>query len=161
MPAPLRITLSDPEETTLRELRKASIVPSRVRDRAHMLLLNAEGWSAPTIAEILKCHEHTVRAVIKKWEQVGLCGLWDQGGRGKKRTWQPADLEYLEACINEEDRTYNSAQLAVKLWEERQVKLSADRIRKLLKKRGIAGNGPAGVTATGKTRTPNGSLKPS
>ncbi len=161
MPAPLRIMLSDPEETTLRELRKASMVPSRVRDRAHMLLLNAEGWSAPTIAEILTCHEHTVRAVIKKWEQVGLCGLWDKGGRGKKPTWQPADIEYLEACINEEERTYNSAQLAVKLWEERKVRLSADRIRKLLKKRGIAGNGPGGVTATAKTPTPNDSLKPS
>ena len=161
MPAPLRITLSDPEETTLRELRKASTVPSRVRDRAHMLLLNAEGWSAPTIAEILTCHEHTVRGVIKKWEQIGLCGLWDKGGRGKKRRWQLADLEYLEACINEEERTYNSAQLAVKLWEERKVRLSADRIRKLLKKRATDGSEPVGATATAKTRTPNASLKPS
>ena len=39
-------------------------------------------------------------------------------------------------CLNEEERTYNSEQLAVKLWEERQVKLSADRIRRLLKKKG-------------------------
>lgn len=161
MPAPLRITLSNPEATTLCELRKASTVPSRVRDRAHMLLLNAEGWSAPTIAEILTCHEHTVRGVIKKWEHVGLCGLWDKGGRGKKPKWQPADMAYLEQCINEEDRTYNSAQLAVKLWEERKVRLSADRIRKLLKKRAIAGNGPAGATSTAKTRRPNDSLKPS
>ncbi|MGB3293516.1 MAG: helix-turn-helix domain-containing protein [Phormidesmis sp.] len=44
--------------------------PTGVRDRAHMVLLNAEGWSAPTIAEILKCHEHTVRAAIKQRRRV-------------------------------------------------------------------------------------------
>lgn len=152
MPAPLRVTLTETEETTLSELRIASSVPYRVRDRAHMVLLNAEGWSAPTIAEILKCHEHTVRAAIKQWCQVGLYGLWEKAGRGKKPTWAPADLDYLEQCLNEEERTYNSSQLAAKLWEERGVKLSADRIRKLLKKRAIDGNAPVKVTATAKTR---------
>lgn len=135
MPAPLRITLSAPEEATLSALRIASSVPYRVRDRAHMLLLNADGHTAPTIAELFKCHEHTVRAVIRNWMTTGLGGLWDKAGRGKKPTWHPSDLEYLEQCVNEEGRTYNSTQLAVKLWEERGVKLSADRIRKLLKKR--------------------------
>lgn len=154
MPAPLRVTLTDTEERTLSELRIASSVPYRVRDRAHMVLLNAEGWSAPTIAEILKCHEHTVRAAIKQWCQVGLYGLWGKAGRGKKPTWAPADLDYLEQCLNEEERTYNSSQLAAKLWEERGVKLSADRIRKLLKKRAIDGNAPVTVTATAKTRPP-------
>ena len=50
MPAPLRIMLSKPEEATLSELWKASSVPYRVRDRAHMLLLNAEGHTALVIA---------------------------------------------------------------------------------------------------------------
>lgn len=151
MAAPLRITLSAPEEVTLRELRKASSVAYRVRDRAHMLLLNADGWSAPAIAEIMNCHEHTVRAAIKHWTNAGLYGLWEKPGRGKKATWQPSDLEYLEQYLNEEERTYNSSQLAAKLWQERQVKLSADRIRKLLKKRAIDGNAPGKATASVRT----------
>ena len=87
--------------------------------------------------------------------------MWDKGGRGKKPKWQLADIEYLEACINEEARTYNSAQLAAKLWEERKFRLSADRIQKLLKKRATDGSGPVGATATAKTQKPNDSLKPS
>jgi len=37
-------------------------------------------------------------------------------------------------CLEQEARTYNSQQLAQKLEQERQVKLSADRIRRLMKK---------------------------
>jgi hypothetical protein len=61
-------------------------------------------------------------------------------------------LDYLIGCLNEEERTYNSEQLAVKLWEARQVKLSADRIRRLLKKKVIAGNAPDKATEIGRTQ---------
>lgn len=161
MPAPLRIALTPEAEATLSELRIASSVPYRVRDRAHMVLLNADGWNAPAIADCFNCHEHTVRAAIKNWMNKGLCGLWEKKGRGKKPTWEPADLAYLEQCLNEEERTYNSSQLAAKLWEERRVKLSGDRIRKLLKKRATAGSVPGRATATGKTQPTKHSLPPS
>ena len=61
------------------------------------------------------------------------CGKRKAGG--KKPTWASSDIDYLEQCLNEEERTYNSTQLAAKLAAERGIKLSADRIRKLLKKR--------------------------
>ncbi|PZO07888.1 MAG: IS630 family transposase, partial [Leptolyngbya foveolarum] len=105
MAAPLQVTLTPEEESTLQALRIANSVPYRVRDRAHMLLLNGSGWSAPVIAEIIGCHEHTVRAAIKRWKALGLCGLWEQKGRGKKPTWEPSDMDYLEQCLNEEERT--------------------------------------------------------
>ena len=62
MPAPLQIKLTAEEERTLSELRVAQTVPQRTRDRAHMLRLNAQGWTVPAIAEIFNCHEHTVRS---------------------------------------------------------------------------------------------------
>ncbi|WP_171974652.1 helix-turn-helix domain-containing protein, partial [Leptolyngbya sp. 'hensonii'] len=68
VPAPLRIKLSDEEDRTLAELRLATTVPQRTRDRAHMLRLNAQGWTAPAIAEVFECHEHTVRATIRRWQ---------------------------------------------------------------------------------------------
>ena len=99
-----------------------------------MVLLNADSWRVAAIANMYQCHEHTVRAALNHWKDEGLYGLWEKEGRGQKRTWQTSDLEYLEQCLGEEERTYNSSQLARKLWEERRVKLSADRVRKLLKK---------------------------
>ncbi len=41
MPAPLRIRLTLEEDFTLSELRVATTVTQRTRDRAHMLRLNA------------------------------------------------------------------------------------------------------------------------
>jgi transposase len=61
----------------LRELRVAATVPQRTRDRAHMLRLNHAGWNVPAIADMFGCHEHTVRATIRRWEGAGLSGLWE------------------------------------------------------------------------------------
>ena len=66
MPAPLRVILTSEEDRTLAELREAQSVPQRTRDRAHMLRLNAEGWNVPMIAEVFHCHEHTVRATLRR-----------------------------------------------------------------------------------------------
>lgn len=131
-------------------------LPKRYRNarsyRAHILRLNAQGWTVPAIAAIFNCHEHTVRATIRRWLELGLGGLWEAPGRGKKRKWLEADMQYLEQCLEQEQRTYNSAQLAAKLEQEREVRLSADRIRRILKKRGSDGNAPAGVSTLNKTR---------
>ena len=102
MPAPIRIVLTEEEDRTLLELRVASSVPQRTRDRAHMLRLNAQGWNTPAIAEIFECHEHTVRATIRRWQTDGLGGLWEAAGRGAKRKWQEADLQYLEHCLEQD-----------------------------------------------------------
>lgn len=77
MPAPLRIILTPEEDYTLSELRQAPSVPKRTRDRAHILRLNAQGWNAPAIANIFECHQHTVRATLRRWEERGLGGLWE------------------------------------------------------------------------------------
>ena len=105
-----------------------------------MLRLNAQGWAAPAIAEIFECQEHTVRQTIRRWQQQGLGGLWDARGRGAKAKWLEADMAYLEQCLEQEPRTYNSQQLSHKLEQERQVNLSADRIRRILQKRALGGS---------------------
>ena len=140
MPAPLSIRLTAEEDFTLSQLRVATTVPQRTRDRAYMLRLNVQGWTVGTIAEIFECHEHTVRATIRRWQKQGLGGLWEASGRGTKRKWVEADMEYLEQCLEQQPRTYNSKQLATKLEQERQVSLSGDRIRRILQKRALNGN---------------------
>jgi transposase len=100
---------------------------------------------------MFECHPHRVRATLKRWVDWGLGGLWEASGRGAKAKWQVADLEYLERCIEDDTRTYNSVQLAAKLKQERAVTLSSDRLRRLLKKKGIGGNALVKVIATSKT----------
>lgn len=152
MPAPLHIQLTPEEEFTLSELRIAATVPYRTRDRAHVLRLNANGWTVYEIAKCFNWHEQTVRQTIHRWEKFGLGGLWEASGRGAKPKWQEGDIQYLEQCLEQEQRTYNSEQLAKKLAHERQVELSPDRIRRVLKKRGSIGSVPDTVIAASKMK---------
>ncbi len=39
-------------------------------------------------------------------------GLWDAPPRGRKRTWQEADIKYLEDCCASEEKTYNNKQFS-------------------------------------------------
>jgi transposase len=151
MPAPLRIVLDTEESRTLSDLRVASEVPQRTRDRAHMLRLNSQGWKVAQIAQCFECHEHTVRATIHRWESCGLGGLWEKAGRGAPARWQAADLAFVESCLEQDPRTYNSAQLSKKLKEERKVSLSPDRLRRVLKKRAMCGSGLDIPTEANKT----------
>lgn len=160
MPAPLRIILSEGSDRTLQELRVAPKVAQHIKDRAHMLRLNAQGWNVPAIAEIFECQEQTVRETVRRWEQGGLGGLWDTPGRGVKQRWSEADLQYLEERLEQDQCTYNSAQLSVLLAQQRGVKLSPDRMRRILQKRGSNGNAPDTANNPAQTQNISGSSKP-
>jgi transposase len=124
-----------------------------------MIRLNALGWNAPAIAEIFECQEHTVRETIRRWQRHGLGGLWDAAGRGAKPKWQEADMLYLEQCLEQQPRTYNTQQLSLLLEQQRQVKLSADRIRHILQKRASDGSERGMVNSVDKTLTTKQSNK--
>jgi transposase len=141
LPAPLKVALSEEEDRELLEFQKQPEVPQRVKERAEIVRLNHYGWSVAKIAEYKDKSPHTIRASLHRGHKQGLNGLWEGGNRGRKRQWQEEDLQYLEACLEQEQRTYNATQLAQKLVAERGVTLSADRLRKLLKKRGGVGKG--------------------
>ncbi|MEG4176213.1 hypothetical protein QUA16_16265 [Microcoleus sp. S13_C3] len=93
-----------------------------------------------------------MREVLHKWSNLGMEGLWELPGRGAKQTWKEEDIEFLKECLKNESRTYNSLQLVQKLEKERSVKLSADRLRRILKKKGLFGNEREKVTKKNKTR---------
>jgi len=86
MPAAIRVTLSEEEDRTLKALSYAEGVPHRTKQRALAIRLNARGWNAPQIAKFLDWHEHSVRATLERWKTQGLGGLWEQKGRGRKRS---------------------------------------------------------------------------
>ena len=136
MGARLRIFLNSEEDRTLLELRTATTVSQRVKDRASMLRLNNRGWYIEDIAVHFNCHQNTVRQAIHRWKELGLGGLWERKGRGGKKRYSEEDIEYLEQSLEHEQRTYNSKQLSQKLARERKVKLSPEHLRRVLKKRG-------------------------
>ncbi|WP_225896637.1 IS630 family transposase [Amazonocrinis nigriterrae] len=133
MGARLRVFLTSEQDRTLLNLKTAD-VPQKVKDRAEVIRLNAHGWYVEKIAAHVNWNSQTVREVLHSWEKYGLEGLWELPGRGGKSKWKQEDIAFLEETLKKEPRTYNSVQLAQKLESERSVKLSPDRLRRVLKK---------------------------
>ncbi len=160
MGARLRVFLTREQNKTLLNLRTAE-VSQKVKDRAEIIRLNAHGWYVEKIAAHFNLTVQTVREVLHKWDKFGLEGLWELSGRGRKPKWTEVDIVFLEKCLKEEPRTYNSLQLTQKLERDlrfaaalryRNVKLSPDRLRRVLKKRGSIGSEQGRVTKGSKTQ---------
>jgi transposase len=152
MGARLRVFLTPTEETTLKQMRHANNLCQRVKERAEAICLSHHGWYVEKIAVYLNCSVKTVRKTLNKWQKEGLGGLYERGDRGRKRTWTQSDLEYLEESLRQEQRRYNSKQLAEKLERIRGVRLSGDHLRQLLKKRGSFGSEQDKAIETNKTQ---------
>lgn len=135
MPAPLKIRLTPEEDQQLLALTNNQKLPRRTRERAEALRLNARGIKIRAIADYLKCAPNTVRQTLYRWIMRGIEGLSDAPRTGRQPIWQPEDIKYLEECLKNEPRTYNSYQLVELLSQERGVDLSRERLRKILKKR--------------------------
>jgi transposase len=139
MGARLRVFLTREQDKTLLNLRTED-VPQKVKDRAEVIRLNAHGWYVEKIAAHFNWTPQTVREVLHKWQNLRTEGLWELPGRGGKPKCKEEDIVFLEECLKKEPRTYNSLQLAQKLERDRPIKLSPDRLRRVLKKRGSFGN---------------------
>jgi putative transposase len=129
-----RITLSDEQRRELRErTRQAGLAPS-TRDRLEMVRLSDAGWSVPRIARHLGQHEQTVRTWIKAFLDGGFDALPNKPRGGKQSALTAAMLEAVRAEIATGTRTWTAAQLADWVADRQGVRLSADRLRRHLRR---------------------------
>ena len=119
MGARLRVFLTRKQDKMLLNLRTVD-VPQKVKDRVEVVRLNANGWYVEKIAKHFNWTPQTIREVLHKWQKLGMEGLWELPCRGRKTNYTEEDIVYLEECLKQEPRTYNSCQLAQKLKNERQ-----------------------------------------
>ncbi len=139
MPLSLRVRLTDEEKDELMALKNERGIFARTRKKIEIIFLSDRGLKVKEIADYTREKEDAIRRILRRWIEKEKESLIDKHRAGRPRKWQEEDVEYLEKILEKEERTYNSKQLSRKLKEERQVELSAERIRKILKKK--AGNG--------------------
>jgi transposase len=87
-----------PEETA--PLEQARRTRPEIAERCHDVLLNAEGWSVPHIAQRVDRNEHTIRPWLKAYRTSGLPGLHNTPQPGRPATKGQevtAQLEHLLA----------------------------------------------------------------
>ena len=66
-------SLTAPERGLLRQRQRTA--PAPIATRARMILLSADGWSVPAIAQLIGCCRRTVRKWLHAFLQRGLTGL--------------------------------------------------------------------------------------
>jgi transposase len=75
------------EQATIEQLTRAQSAPVRLVRRARIILLAAQGITAPAIAEQLRVSEKAVRQRIQRFAVEGLAGLDDAPRTGRPRTY--------------------------------------------------------------------------
>jgi transposase len=122
------------------ELRRRTHEPGgrpAVRDRLEMIRLCDAGWSVPHIAHHLGFHEQSVRRYVKAFLADGFDGLAPRPHPGRPPRVTVADLEAVEARIDQSDRTWTTPQLVEWLDAERGVRVCAEHLGRLLRRRGF------------------------
>lgn len=121
------------ERERLRALSRSTDADWVVRDRVDMVLLAAEGWSAPRIGRHLGWHAASVRRVVAGWRTRGQNALF-RGLPGpppdvaRTRRIQRA----LERLLHDAHRSWTAAQLSLALQEREGIRLSARQVRRYL-----------------------------
>ena len=117
----------------------------RLRTRAQMILLAAEqGMHAPTIAQIVRENEQTVRNWLKRYQAEGLEGLSDAPRLGAPKKVTPAYAARLREAVRLRPRSlglpyslWPLARLADYMAEQTGIRVEAETVRVYLKEADI------------------------
>lgn len=128
----------------LEEWLKGRRLRTREWRRVEVVRRSASGETVPRIACALGLHEQTAREWVARYLAEGPDGLVDRPRSGGPRRVGDADLDALTALLDVSadspdgvaGRTWTRGQLAEWLEQERSVRVSADRVGRLLRQRG-------------------------
>jgi transposase len=116
----------------------------RLVRRCHAVLLSADGWRIPKIAELLRVDDATVHCWLDCFEAGGVQGLIIEWSPGRPPAWDETYTCLLVETVRHDPRWYGLEQsiwtcslLAGYLARQTGVALSAERVRVLLHRHGI------------------------
>lgn len=102
----------------MQRLRLRPHVPLALQVRSDMVLLSDRGWSPPRIAAHLAYHPHTVRAVLRRFEDRGLDGLTPDAPGPAPDQPRRTQVEAALTTLLAQERTWTATQLAAALGEQ-------------------------------------------
>ena len=114
---------------------------SRVRQRAQAVYLAHRGYTRIALAALFEVGVDTISAWLDGWERDGLCGLSDEPRSGRPRIYTPAEEAQLCAWLDAEPRQLHHAHAQLECATGKSA--CRQTIRRIVKKKPIAGNGAA------------------
>ncbi|MFP5043128.1 helix-turn-helix domain-containing protein, partial [Parasediminibacterium sp. JCM 36343] len=84
-----------------------------VRQRCQMVLLKAKGFSSSKIGNLTGYSRVSVDGWVRRFEKLGLSGLYTKHGRGRKAILSNDDLGIVRDAVIEERQRLSQAKLLI------------------------------------------------
>ena len=127
------LPLTDDEVITLQHLSKYYPQP-QVRIRGNAILLSNNRIPLQSIADLSGVCRQTISIWFENWDTEGLCGLFDESGRGRKQILVNIESEVIE-LINKTPRSL--AQVLAEIKKTYAMDISKDTLKRLCRKSGL------------------------
>jgi len=103
----------------------------QVRQRAHCIQLSWRGYKISELMKIFKVSRNTIYNWLNSWESSKLAGLYNQSGRGRKKTFNLAQEQQIKSWVKDTPKSLDKVQEKIKKqWE---IKVSKKTIKRLIK----------------------------
>src|SRR5215813_1104227 len=102
----IRIALTPEETSQLAPTRRSR--RAQVAERCRYVLLNAQGWSVPQIAQRYERNAHTIRKWLKAYHTQGLAGLDKAPPPGRPTTKGQKLEQQLDTLLTQAPSAYGS-----------------------------------------------------
>jgi transposase len=140
MRKPIQLSPLSPAQTEELHALYRTTKDVRLRTRAQIILLAAEqGMSAPTIAQIVRENDQTVRNWLKRYSAEGIEGLHDAPRLGAPKKVTPAYVTHLLNVVRLRPRSlglpyslWTLARLADYMAEHTGIRVEAETVRRHL-----------------------------
>jgi transposase len=136
--------LSEAERVTIEAWRGTRAGSVRLRDRACIVALSAQGWWVSDIARVVRVSPGVVRKWITRFNATGLAGLQDQPRSGRPPTYSAEQIgEVIAVSLLKPDSlglpfgSWTLDRLAAYLNEERGLPIKRSRINEILVAEGL------------------------
>jgi len=136
--------LSEAERSTIEGWRGTRAGSVRMRDRAHIVALSAQGWWVSDIAPLVRVTPQVVRKWITRFNAEGLAGLKDQPRSGRPATYTADQIgEVIAVSLLKPDSLglpfgcWTLDRLQTYLTEERNPAIKRSRINEILVAEGL------------------------
>ena len=103
----------------------------QVRQRSLAIQLSYEGYKIAELMKILKVSRNTIYNWFNNWENLGLVGLYNRSGQGRKKQFDIKEQEKIRKWVKETPKNLGKVQERIK--KEWGVTTSKDTIKRIIK----------------------------
>lgn len=104
----------------------------QVRERAKCIILFEQGFSLVQLRQIFWVSEKTIYNWLMKWERLGLVGLYNQKGRGRKPKLSTEEKEQVRLWVKSEPR--NLKKIVALIQQEWGKEVNKETVKRIIKK---------------------------